>query len=355
MGNKRRKWSVGIFQRGNKLWMTIYDPLLGKGVNKPTGQPATPEGNRLAKTIRAEAIYNLSHRSLIDITKPVDSSILLSQALEQYKRHKILAPKTIKACETAVSLLIEACGDKSIGAYTKSDNLPLKTIFDEYEYSENSMAIYSRTLRGIFNLYVNLEVIPKNPIARIVAPKKKPVAIPDNDLEFILTELKSRSKNLYDLIYFLSISGFRIGEAISPRWENIDFNENIIRFRNQKAKREDTFPLLKVILEHFKNMGIQKFGNVFAYRSTSVAVYYRIQKKAWGEPRYNVHQLRKTFISRMAGLKMSPLDVQKLARHFSITTTQEYYIEDQTERIRKDVDKVFKNPVVGKDKEKKTA
>lgn len=75
-------------------------------------------------------------------------------------------------------------------------------------------------------------------------------------MQLILDTLQKENIEGYYLIKFLYLTGLRIREAISLKWENIDFENGIIKFWNQKSKRYDKRPLLEPVIELLKEIRI---------------------------------------------------------------------------------------------------
>ena len=65
------------------------------------------------------------------------------------------------------------------------------------------------------------------------------------------------------LFLFLACHGKRVGEALSLKWEDIDFKQKAFRVYESKVKTEQWLPLHEVFLEALPVKGaINKTGNI---------------------------------------------------------------------------------------------
>lgn len=107
------------------------------------------------------------------------------------------------------------------------------------KYSHGARLKYLRTLKDIFyHAQYEMEVLNKNPVARIQLPVRDHLSIRQDvkyyklsELNFLLDYLKDYNpprykeyKVYYILVYLLSRTGLRISEALSLKWSDIDGN-----------------------------------------------------------------------------------------------------------------------------------
>ncbi len=136
-----------------------------------------------------------------------------------------------------------------------------------------------------------------------------------------------------------SSSGFRINEAVSLKWENVDFVLNRIILENKKAKRKEEFPLydvLKDFMLEFNKSG----GSVFGYKAIDGLKFWSRGMKILGFD-YTLHNLRKTFATELVNGSVSVFDAMKLLRHKNVETTMKYYTYADLSRIGEEANKIF--------------
>lgn len=94
--------------------------------------------------------------------------------------------------------------------------------------SPKTVKEYRSTLNMVFEYALNDELIRKNPLKTVKAPKliKKKVEFFNKEEREIL--LKNTEGQLHNLIKFAFFSGLRAGEIAGLKWENIDFEKNKI-------------------------------------------------------------------------------------------------------------------------------
>ncbi|MDZ7763241.1 MAG: tyrosine-type recombinase/integrase [Melioribacteraceae bacterium] len=110
----------------------------------------------------------------------------------------------------------------------------------------------------------------------------------------------------------------------------------------QRGKESDSLPLYEE-LENFLTSEFPNIkGKIVPYKDRSSFKFFRRFLEKEGYPHYTLHELRKTFISRLVNSgKFSIFDIQKIARHKDIRTTQKSYIELDMKRIGTNINDVF--------------
>jgi len=188
-------------------------------------------------------------------------------------------------------------------------------------------------------------------VARLVdSPKYTPLERKHWTKEQVLQFLKvAKAHRYYVLFLLLFYYGLRRGEVLGLRWQDIDFEKNIIRIRqalslvNYKAtigplktnaSRRD-LPMLPFIREaliaHFE--ASEKYDDDLVFHtSTGNPVYPNIVAKIFrklavraGLPPISLHEARHTTATLLAESWSSPKEAQAILGHSSITTTLQIY------------------------------
>lgn len=148
----------------------------------------------------------------------------------------------------------------------------------------------------------------------------------------------------------LAFTGLRLGELVGLRWEDLDESRGFLTVRRTfspdghgrlveratKSGKARQVPILRQLepwLDAGRNLGhahvfTGKRGGPFDSGNLSRAVRWnelrdRIATFADGHP-LRFHDLRHTFLSRLAREGNAPANIQKVAGHASITTTERY-------------------------------
>jgi integrase len=324
----------GLISRKGVLYMRYYNPATRKGLMKAIDFPCNREGIRQAKKYRKQFINNINNNPLAHKI-PVDKFIRFSEGFNLYISKNKFSSKSLSIMQYAKNYFLTACGDKIINQYTLYDyDMFVYYLENERKLSITTIGMYSRHLKAVFNTFKRWKLITDNPVDKIKTAQKAIKAIPDQDMASILMQLKSHEKypHWYDLIYFLYLSGLRIGESINMTWEMIDLQNNVMVINNTKARRVDKVPILKDLKVHLTNMnpaGVNT-GKLFNFsRTDSTKFFYKIQDELWGadqtKKRYTLHQLRKTFITYLLKNGNSIHDVMILSRHTDFRVIQKHY------------------------------
>jgi len=160
-------------------------------------------------------------------------------------------------------------------------------------------------------------------------------------------------QHLRNVIEFALKTGFRLGEILSLRIEDVDFENDIITIRQEvnKSGKEDRVPMnsnTKELLQRLiKENGKTDF--VFNYfngkRKNLVAV--KSVKSGWlsacrraGLENLQFRDLRRTFASRLHEKGIDPLIISRLLRHASFSISEQVYIKSTIGMMREAI-KVF--------------
>ncbi|MCX7875061.1 MAG: site-specific integrase [Melioribacteraceae bacterium] len=326
-------------KRGNILWIKYYDKIEGKYKEFSTKINATRDGWIEARKLLKE--FNSTN----DIKEKFVTSSkekLLSVGLEEFIATKKLKTKTISLCKRACEILIDVSGDKNISSYGNLDYRKMLKYFSENNLSSNTQGIYTAHLHSIFNFFIELNYTKENPIKVIKRKLKPPESIDDGDLKVILDFLKLKEKKeQYHLIMFLLITGFRISTALELKWENVDWENGFIVAPNIKRDKEFFFPLTDDLIYLLKEIGIKKEGKIFRYSNNGLKFFLRVQKSLLStnsiSKKYTMHQLRKTFITKLLENGIPIHTVKALADHSNIQTTINYYAAINVKKIKEEL------------------
>lgn len=200
----------------------------------------------------------------------------------------------------------------------------------------------SRTRLDLYNIYhgslsiaFKLGLIEKNISELLIKPKherKVGSALTKDELnEFIKGLENTRLKNIY---LFCLYTGCRRSEALSVRWDDINFNSKIIHIRGTKTAKSDRtvplFPDCEKLLQSVK----RKDEKVFHHYPNRVT---RDFKKYC--PNHKLHDLRHTFATRCLECGINIKVVQKWLGHSRLDTTASIYTHVQDDFVLSEADK----------------
>ena len=172
--------------------------------------------------------------------------------------------------------------------------------------------------------------------------KDKPIRYLTDDEELrILCELDTihvkdpmhkRSRQAARDIFILMIdAGFRIGEASTLRWSNVDFDNGVIYVYRSKVSNDDFIPMTNRLLLTLQNRrksieGEYVFpGRYDGHKSVKKNCALTAAFRRAGLTDISPHCLRRTFATRLLSRGAAITDVQHLLGHASVKTTERAY------------------------------
>jgi integrase len=326
-------------KRGNILWIRYYDKLTESRKEFSTKIKATKEGwieaRNLLRQFEAKTELNENFQEYIPSKK-------FSEGYEEYLSLKRYKPNTLIIYRQVKDFLISVCDDKKISCYTKLDYKKILYYFDSKKYSNNTQGIFTAHLHSIFEYFKSCGYTKENFVSVISRKAKPPESIDDGSLNIILAHLKAKeNQEQYFLVLFLLITGFRISTALALDWKDIDFENGFIIAPNVKKDRKFFFPITYDIEMLLEKIGRRKAGKVFNYSTNGLRFFLRLQRSLISQglltKSYTLHQLRKTFITKLLENGIPIHNVKALADHGDIKTTLNYYASVNVKKMRDDL------------------
>lgn len=181
-----------------------------------------------------------------------------------------------------------------------------------------------------------IRTVPAFP--EIKVPKRKPQATPAEVFERIIAA--ERSPEWRGILYAAWYAGLRIEECLRTRWAEsfehpwIDLERRRIVFpaAGQKNNEDDWLPIHRVlfeVLDALPRTSVKVFP-VGCDRPAASKHFSRLFRKLG--VRTTFHGLRRGFITRLAkDPNVTPAMLKRLARHASIQTTMQFYVDMEDE------------------------
>lgn len=329
------------------LYLEYWDKDKGYTWRESLKMKDTQVNRREAKKIKDN--FKLTGIKYVKVSK---ERLKLSQALNVFLEYKNPKPKTKYIYTQSVNHFITAAGDKFIDEYTHQDYVLLLTYFRKpktylLDYrsdkkdkkkitkvlSTNSQSIYTRSLKALFNYFIKHKYLTDNIIETIPPAEALPTPIDKEDLDKILGALK-RIPHQYALASFLVHTGIRKSTALDLCWEDIDWKNNLITFRNIKiGSKQYQFPLITKLREILQTLEPKKSGKVFPYKNVeSLKFFSKIQNQLTLNRHYSIHKLKHTFVSHLVNNGMSLEDVSELT-NTTLRTLKKNYLKMDKQRI----------------------
>lgn len=227
----------------------------------------------------------------------------------------------------------------------------------EQDFSKKTIKNYRIVLSMIFKYAVVNDIIPSNLVSDVSIPKGLKSTRRNPPTDFEIEKIKSNVNYDFGLFYyFLLYTGIRRGEALALTYEDIDWDNELIKINkslyhknNQpKLKTPKTesgirdipllFPLKKVLDRN--NTGIIFSNDDGEYmKASQVETKLKWYRRATGI-KCSPHQLRHEFATILLEANIVDKDAQELLGHAQISTTKDIYMHITPKRLKETANKL---------------
>ena len=230
----------------------------------------------------------------------------------------------------------------------------------------NDKGLSPKNIRDTFNNInaamkkaVKIRLIPYNPCEAIELPKLKKYRANVYPTEMIHTLLDTaKDTDMYLPILLLVMVGLRRGELLALRWEDIDFDNNVLKVRKNMVRGEkgyiikapkseasirdiylgnDVIEVLKIARQQYLDdivsygTGFQNLGFVIRqqdgspYKPDSMSQKWERFIKSNGLPKIRLHDLRHSNATALIQAGVNPRVVQQRLGHSDVNITLNTY------------------------------
>ena len=189
-----------------------------------------------------------------------------------------------------------------------------------------TLNIELRCIKAALNLAVEWDYLKSNPLK-----KTKQLRVPESkNPKFIdLIQLQAFLNSINDVVHlalfsFYASTGARRNEALGVKWEDVDFDKNVIILKKTKGSKTRLIPMrskLKLLLIDLPHQSEYLFPLKPNYTNKIFKIY---AKKAGLPKHFTVHSLRHSFLSYIVSSSGDIRAAQELAGHSSISVTEIY-------------------------------
>jgi integrase len=342
--------------RPNKCFYIIYKDFLNRLRREKIGWLSEGYSAQFAENIRAERLRTLRHGEELP-KKQLTFDDIATRYLEWSKNNK----RTWKDDYYEYSKLKPFLGDKKLREISPFLLEKLKNDLIRKNLSNSSVNHYLAIVRQIFNKAIQWNLFTGvNPVTRV-----KKLSLNNRRVRFLtqeevmnlLNETKKHSKQLYEICLISLQTGMRAGEIFNLRWQDVDFNNNILNItdpKNNEARQAYMTQTIKEILQakEPKEADAYVFKDTKGNKIKEVSnTFKRIVKKlGFNEGITDVrnkvvfHTLRHTFASWLAINGTPIFTIKELLGHKDIKMTMRYsHLLPSTKREAvENVEKMFK-------------
>lgn len=189
-------------------------------------------------------------------------------------------------------------------------------------------------LSKIFSLAVRYGVTDKNPCAGVpllAENNRRTRYLTDEEEPRLLAALVGRREHLRALVVVAVGTGMRLGDQLSLRWPQVDFQHNVIRVPNSKTGRDYGVPMNQDVRRELQALKRAATGGEFVFTSSKTGTRVKEIKTAFknacsaaGIKDLRWHDLRHTFGTRLGAAGYNAYEIAELMGHADIKTSGRY-------------------------------
>lgn len=346
---------AGSKDTSKRIYIQWYDSITKCSKKKVTKFVNTREGWISARKFLKEFEGKLIAKEHIEgFNLQEDKGLTFTLAFDKFIAIAGYQPKTLEMYFAMKEHWLAIHKDKYLKEYTELEYQEFQQYLREkVNLRTNSISIYTRCLKRFFNWSIEVKLLKQNIAQKVVKQVQKPVeVIPEEHLKIILDELLRRGlKQGFQLILWMYLTGCRCVDSLNMTWDKFNWIDRCFGVWNCKVKRDDILPIGDALLSLLNEIGIKKTGRLFSeYQDKdSLKFFYRVQKDLIKHGNlkvnrhYTLHQLRKSFCTRLIDNHVSLYDTAKLALHKQESTTKKHYIQVDLNRLRGELNRVNNN------------
>ncbi len=242
--NSQRKETKLAKVTVNKYGIIILDGIVdGKRHRLSTGKKADERQLRHYKKSVYDEFFNLydkkfSNRTITSITFSEYGKMVIdaTQGNRNAFSQKEEMQRFTELCKTFGDMSIESIKTSDITRWQSTCGFAPKTILN-----------YRSTLNAILHMAYADDIISKNPLSFVKAPKKTPVKIEVFSLTEIELLIEQSTGTFKNLLLFNFFAGLRGSELIALRWDDIDFENHKITVDTRIRQGDEDVPKSKEI------------------------------------------------------------------------------------------------------------
>lgn len=264
--------------------------------------------------------------------------------LSEYKKPKIKEKTYKEYSRTVDTYIVNKIENKLLSDYSSLDLTKTLNSIENCRAKETLCMV----LYDVFNTAFKLGYISQNIMDNVARYKHdRAEGVPLNKKEE-KHFLKLISGTRYECVFkFILYTGIRRNEALTLRWEDIDYKNKTILIRGTKTKKSyrviPLFENVKNVLKCVSKNQCNRADIVFDFNGEYLT---KVIHKLGMKRKIKIKDLRTTFATRCMENGVSEKVISKWLGHTNTTTTSKYYEKVQSDfesREAKKINKAFEN------------
>ena len=282
--------------------------------------------------------------------KKVPATLTLSKAIDHYieRRQNIISPSTIRGYRCIQKQRFQAYMNTDLSRMTK----------EKWQRAVNQEAklCSPKTLKNAWGFISSVLAEETGERYTVALPQKidRPMGFLDHDqIPKFMDAIKG---DIAEIPALLALSSLRQSEILGLRWENVDFENGVIRIvetavrdengvlvhkpttKNSKSRR--TIPMMQPLREALERAD-QTTEYVVTIRENAIRSHYKLACKKAGVPYVRAHGLRHSFASLACYLGMSEETTMAIGGWADYGTMKKIYTHVTDADLRKDAGRML--------------
>jgi integrase len=344
---------ASVYKKGNYYYVSWYDALKGKNINRSSKLAVTKENKKIAEKYARDLQQRLDEE--VEKCNQIGlKRITIKSAFEHFlKNNSDKHPKTQRDYNRFYKKFVETFDEN--GQCTQIDKLSSELWLSEIKLlplQKNSIFDYYKQFNHFLNFLFEYNYLPMFKINRDIKPKreiKEKITFKDEDLRKIFSHLGDKSDSFKLLTYLAAFTGLRSSDLLTIEAKRINLSEREIMYYSPKRKTWRTIGFHKALLPILRRqIEIDPEGKVLPFtliESVNRAFTRYFQAIGISGKRYTARTFRKTFITLCSKSNITPAVIRELVGHEHTNTTDRYYKDISVEDMLNELEK-FRLPEI---------
>ncbi|MEM5877634.1 MAG: tyrosine-type recombinase/integrase [Candidatus Aenigmatarchaeota archaeon] len=211
--------------------------------------------------------------------------------------------------------------------FLKSGKTPKEFLLENSNKSRSTMRTIYFALKFFYENALNQKFYEKIPYAK--PSFKLPIILSKEDVTKMIDAAKNtKHRAILSALYY---AGLRLNEARNLKWDDIDFQRDIIHIKKAKCDKERIVFLHEKLKQSLKFLGAKQYGLVFVssrgarYSERTIQkIVQNAARKANISKKITPHSLRHSFATHLLEAGVDIRYIQQLLGHKNLQTTQIY-------------------------------
>ncbi len=277
-------------------------------------------------------IANLLSFTNIREVEEIKKTYLKDYILDKYKPYYIAKAKKMSSIKSDLirlgAILNHPISELAIEDIKTHDIELFLISIEKMGRSKATINRYRSRLNAIFNHAIINDIIIKNVVKGVKQYKEqgRDIALTDEEIEKVLKEAKaSKNKELYLILMIALNTGMRRGEILNLRKDNL-VGLTIVLFDNEtKSGYKRVIPINDTLREQIKiHLSDILLDENRIFKSKDIRTAFANARKRAGLRYFRIHDLRRTFATKLKDKDVNLHDLKELLGHCSVAMTEKY-------------------------------